>query len=528
MHEIQNILLLVACVAGLAPLATKLNLAEPILFVIGGVVLGLIPGFPSIPLDPEVIFYLFLPPLLYLQAYFTSWRDFKRNIRPITLLAVGLVLFTSAGVAYVCHWLIPDMPLAAGFVLGAIVSPPDAVAVAAVARQLHLPRRLVTILEGESLVNDASGLVALKFALAALASGTFSAGDATLKFLWVALGGIGLGLGLGWLCGRIFCRLMDDSLAVLVSLLVPFAAYLPAEHLGVSGVLAVVTTGLWLGWELSSRIPFSIRLKGNATWRMIEYLLNGLIFLLIGLQLRFVIADLKSDYSWQQLGWYALLVSGVVILLRPLWVFPIVYGQRLLFPKATRNEPTPPVRSVAVLSWAGVRGVVSLAAALALPPNLKGGIPFPNRELIVFLTFAVIIATLVVQGLSFPAVVRFLGVRETQYGPQQERESRDKVNRAALAAIDRATASGGYAERTVRAVRDDYDDRLAKHNDLLAEVLGWSERLEHGIGVRRLREAAIAAERTELLRQRRTGEISEELLHQIENELDLEEARLRS
>ena len=238
MHEIQNVLILIACVAILSPVATRLGMAEPILFVLGGLVLGLLPHFPALPLDPEVIFFLFLPPLLFLQAYFTSWREFRRNLRPIGLLAVGLVLFTSAGVAVLCRLLIPGMSLAEGFVLGGIVSPPDAVAVAAVARRLRLPRRLVVILEGESLVNDASGLVVLKFALAALATGHFSASEASLRFLWVAAGGVGIGMGLGWALSRIFHRIEDDSLAVLVSLLVPFAAYFPAEHLGVSGVLA--------------------------------------------------------------------------------------------------------------------------------------------------------------------------------------------------------------------------------------------------------------------------------------------------
>jgi len=526
MHEIQNVLILIACVALMAPLATRLELAEPIVFVLGGLVLGLVPNFPAMPLDPEVIFYLFLPPLLYLQAYFTSWREFSRNIRPISLLAVGLVLFTSAGVAYVCHWLIPGMPLAAGFVLGGIVSPPDAVAVAAVARKLHLPRRIVVILEGESLVNDASGLVVLKFALAALASGSFSAGEAGLRFVWVVAGGIGIGLALGWLVGRLACRIRDDSLAILVSLLLPFAAYFPAEHLGVSGVLAVVATGLWVGWELSGRIPFSARLKGNATWRMIEYLLNGLIFLTIGLQIRYVVADLRTDYSWFQLGAYSVLVSGLVILLRPLWVFPVTYLQRWIFPVIARRDPSPPVSAVAALSWAGIRGVVSLAAALSLPRNLPGGIPFPNRDLIVFLTFAVIISTLVLQGLTFPAIVRWLELRETVDDAALERTSREAVLRAALTALDHAGKSANTNARALDTVRGDYESRMAQTRDHLADILGWSDQLELRLASRHLHEVAIAAQRTELTRRRRHGEIHEELRQRIEAELDLEEARL--
>jgi CPA1 family monovalent cation:H+ antiporter len=526
MHEIQDILIHIACVALLAPLAARLGLAEPIVFVLAGLVLGLVPHFPAIPLDPEVLFFLFLPPLLFLQAYFTSWREFCRNLRPITLLAVGLVLFTSAGVAYACHWLIPGLPLAAGFVLGGIVSPPDAVAVAAVARRLRLPRRLVSILEGESLINDASGLVVLKFALVALASGSFSASEAALRFLWVAAGGIGIGLGLGWGMGKVFHRIRDDSVAILTSLLVPFAAYFPAEHLGVSGVLAVVASGLWIGWEVSERIPFSIRLKGNATWRMIEYLLNGLIFLMIGLQIRYVVADLRSDYSGLQLASYAVGVSLLVMLLRPLWVFPATYLQRWIFPSIARSDPSPPPAVIVALSWAGIRGVVSLAAALALPRNLEGGIPFPHRDLIVFLTFSVILSTLVFQGLTFPALIRWLDVTEKTDEAEENRSVREGILRAGLNAVDSAAAGTPMDPEALETVRKDYQSRLEQNQDRLADVLGWSEHLERRISIRRLQETAIRAQRQELARRRRNGEVHEELRQRIQEELDIEEARL--
>jgi monovalent cation/hydrogen antiporter len=328
--DFENLLILLACVAVLSPVADRLKLAQPIVFVLGGLLLSLVPRFPAVPLDPEIIFFVCLPPLLYLQAFFTSWRDFKRNLRPISQLAVGLVLFTSAGVALLVNWLIPEVPLAAGFVLGAIVSPPDAVAVTAVAKNLRLPRRLVTVLEGESLVNDATGLVTLKFALAALASGSFSLGAAAGRFALVAVGGVLVGAVCGWLVGLLVRRLREDSLVILLSLLCPFASYLPAEHLGCSGVLAVVTTGLWLGWTIPEHLSFSTRLQGTATWRMVEYVLNGLIFLMIGLQLRFVLSELREDYSWSRLAMYALAACVAVIVLRPLWIFPVTYGQRWL------------------------------------------------------------------------------------------------------------------------------------------------------------------------------------------------------
>ncbi len=528
MHEIQNVLILIACVALLSPVATRLGMAEPILFVLGGLILGLVPHFPALPLDPEVIFFLFLPPLLFLQAYFTSWREFRRNLRPIGLLAVGLVLFTSAGVAILCRLLIPGMSLAEGFVLGGIVSPPDAVAVAAVARRLRLPRRLVVILEGESLVNDASGLVVLKFALAALATGHFSASEASLRFLWVAAGGVGIGMGLGWALSRIFHRIEDDSLAVLVSLLVPFAAYFPAEHLGVSGVLAVVAAGLWIGWEISGRIRFSIRIKGNATWRTVEYLLNGLIFLMIGMQIRFVFADLRSDFGVLELLGYGAAVSLAVILLRPIWVYPITHLQRRIFPSLARRDPTPPPGAIAVLSWAGIRGVVSLAAAMALPRSLPGGIPFLNRDLILFLTFCVILSTLVLQGLTFPALVRRLGVRESADEAEESRVARDHLLAAGLQAVDRTAREESLDPETAKEVVVEFQRRRSNLRDGLVEALGWSPERHRLLTRRRLEEAALHAQRLELQRLRRAGELPEELRLHLENELDLEEARLRS
>lgn len=528
MSDIENLLLLLAILAILAPITKWLRIAQPIGFVLGGLVLSLIPAFPTVSLDPEIIFLLFLPPLLYIQSFFTSWRNFKRELRPILFLAVGLVLFTTVGIGYLAHWLIPSLPLAAGFVLGSIVSSPDAVAVAAVSQQLRLPHRLVTILEGESLVNDATSLVALSFALSALASGQFSMAAASLRFVGVAGGGIGVGLAIGWLMLRLRERVRDESLSLLLSLLSPYAAYIPADRFGFSGVLAAVSAGLFLGWRLPRHLTYSMRLQGAALWRMIEFILNGLIFLLIGLQLKVVVAEVGERYHVWQLAVFATVICLGVILLRPFWIFLMVPLQRLLIPGLRRRDPIPPLRFQAVLSWSGIRGVVSLAAALGLAQSLEGGQPFPSRELIIYLTFCVIIATLVVQGLTFPWLVRRLGVRETNSHHRVERAARHKLARVALNALEAhpATADGELDGK--ESLRSVLQRRLQDAEEELLDGLESNRRRELAVASDRLRLATLAAEREELFRQRHADESPDAVLLKLQQEIDFEEARLRS
>src|SRR5436190_1741994 len=321
-------LLLAVAVLGL--LARKLHLSYPILFVVGGLLLGLIPKLPKVRLDPELVFLFFLPPLLFPAALFTSWRDFRANLRPISLLAVGLVLFTTGAVALLAHYFM-GLPLAAGFVLRAIISPPDAIAATAIADQLRIPRRIVTILEGESLVNDATALVAYRFAVVAVATGSFSLAKAGGKFFIVGIGGVFIGIAVGWLAEQFHRRVEDAPVEITVSLLTPYVAYLAAERLGVSGVLAVVTAGLYLGWRLPEILSFQTRLRGGPVWEMVEFLLTGFVFVLIGLQLPEVLGALAaSAIPVPRLAWYALLISLTVIGVRLLWVFPATYLPRLL------------------------------------------------------------------------------------------------------------------------------------------------------------------------------------------------------
>src|SRR5467141_1802648 len=337
---VETVMGLLAAVAALALLARKVPVPYPILLVLGGLALALIPGLPQTRLDPELVFLVFLPPLLYPAALFTSWRDFRANLRPILLLAVGLVLFTTVAVGFLAHYFIPELPLAAGFVLGAIVSPPDAIAAMAIAEHLRLPHRIVTILEGESLVNDATALVALRFAIVAVSSNSFSIAHAGAQFIVVALGGIAFGLGVGYVTASIQKRIDDAPIEITISLLTPFAAYLPAEQLGLSGVLAVVTTGLYHGWRIPEMTSSRTRLQSGPVWQMIEFVLNGFIFLLIGLQLPEVLRNLSGQPIAPLVG-YAAAISLAVILIRILWVFPASYLPRFLFKSIRDRDPYP-------------------------------------------------------------------------------------------------------------------------------------------------------------------------------------------
>lgn len=421
--QIELILALFAAVVALGVLAQWLRVAYPILLVVAGLLLGFQPWVPEYQLSPDVVFFLFLPPLLYAAAFNTEWSAFRTQLRAITLLAVGLVLFTAAGVAVAGHYLL-DLPWAVGFVLGAIVSPPDAVAAQAITRNIRVPRIVTTILEGESLVNDASALVLLRVAVAAVGAGVgtateFSMWGACCDFVLVSVGGVVIGLAGAWLAVRLHrwlgrAKLADAKLTIAITLLTPYAVYLPAEHLHVSGVLAVVTAGLWVGSRCEAVFDHDLYIEARSVWEMVEFALNGVIFLLIGLQLPVILQSLSGPYSLAKLVVAAAAISGVVIVARIVWVFPGAYVPRWLDRKIySLGDPYPPARNVAVVAWTGMRGVVSLAAALAIPEKLSDKVtPFPHRDAIQLVTFGVIFATLVGQGLTLPLLIRWLKVDE--------------------------------------------------------------------------------------------------------------------
>lgn len=419
----ETFVILMVVVTAVGVLARWLKLPYPILLVVGGLVLSFQPWLPKELIDhyqlpPDLALLAFLPPLLYAAAFNTEWRSFRTQLRAISLLAVGLVLFTAVGVAAVCHFVF-GLPWVIGFVLGAIISPPDAVAATAITSRIKVPRLIVTILEGESLVNDATALVAYRLAVAAVGTGVFVWWDCTLEFVKVSVGGLAIGIAgavaIIWLHRFLNRRnLADAKLNIVITLLTPYAVYLPSEHLHVSGVLAVVAAGLWVGSRCEQVMTHDVYIEAKAVWEMVEFVLNGVIFILIGFQLPLILDGLStngSGYTMESLIWMAVIVTGVVIVARLLWVFPGAYLPRWFdrtFGKSI--EPYPPWQAVAVVGWTGMRGVVSLAVALALPVKLEDGTPFPHRDLILFLTFWAIFGTLVGQGLTLPLLIRWLGV----------------------------------------------------------------------------------------------------------------------
>lgn len=517
---------LMLAVAVLALVARKINISYPILFVAAGLLLGLVPNLPKVRLEPELIFLFVLPPLLYPAALFTSWRDFRVNLRPIGLLAIGLVLFTTVVVAYLAHYYMA-MPLASGFVLGAIISPPDAIAATAIAERLSVPRRIVVILEGESLVNDATALVAYRVAIAAVVTGSFSLTHATGQFFLVGLGGNAVGLLIGWLAEQFHKRVDDAPIEITVSLLTPFVAYLLAERLGVSGVLAVVTTGLYLGMRMPELLSYKTRLQGGPFWDTLEFILNGFVFLLIGLQLPEVLGALSGHaISVQRLVWYALLISLAVIAIRILWVFPATYLPRLMFKSIRRRDPYPSWRHVTIVAWTGMRGVVSLAAALAVPLVIQNGSPFPARELILFLTFVVIVATLVVQGLSLPLLIRGLGIHDDRSMEREEREARLRANRAALEKLNEIAEKDPAKADALQRLRVEYDDHIRQLEGSEPQSAGTTLRL-FSSEYERLSYEALRVERISIIKLRNADVISDEVLRRIQRDIDLAEARLQ-
>jgi monovalent cation/hydrogen antiporter len=515
---------LLVAVAGLGLLARKLQIAYPILLVLGGLALGLIPGVPNVRLQPDVVFLFFLPPLLFPAALFTSWRDFRANLRPILLLAVGLVLFTTAAVGLLAHYII-GLPLAAGFVLGAIVSPPDAIAAAAIAERLSVPRRIVAILEGESLVNDATALVAYRFAVTAVATGSFSLTQAGGQFFIVSIGGIVIGLAVGWVAAWFHRQVDDAPIEVTVSLLTPFVAYLAAERLHVSGVLAVVTAGLFLGWRTPEITTSTTRLQAGPFWNMVEFLLNGFVFILIGLELPDSLRA-QAGHSFPELVWYGAVVSLAVVLIRILWVFPATYLPRLLFKSIRTRDPYPAWQYVTVVAWTGMRGVVSLAAALALPLTVRGGAPFPGRDLILFLTFCVILATLVLQGLSLPFLIRWLGIKDDRAGEKEERDARLKANRAALVRLNKIAEREPAKADALQRLRIEYEDRIRQLESYEPEKADSPSHL-FSSEYETLSYEGLQIERETILHLRNESVINDEVLRHIQRDIDFAEARLR-
>jgi CPA1 family monovalent cation:H+ antiporter len=516
---VELVFLLLVVGTALSFLARRIRVAEPILLLLGGVALGFIPGLPPIELEPDLVFVLFLPPILFAAAYFTPIRDFRANARPILFLAIGLVLFTTVVVGLVAMAFIPQMAAnpAVAFTLGAIVAPPDAVAATAVFRRLGVPRRIVTILEGESLINDASSLIAYRAASIAAVTMAFSLLDSTVAFVVVSLGGIAVGIIVGAVITRALSRTADPLLEIIVSLLAPVTAYLIAEQLfHVSGVLATVVAGLITGRKAARVLSADARLMGRGVWSAVIWVINTFVFMLIGLQLPAIIEDL-NEWSAAELIAIGAIISATVIVTRIVWVFPATYLPRRLSARIRAREPYPPPAGVFIVSWAGMRGVVSLAAALAL------AVDFPLRDLILYLTFCVILATLVGQGLTLPWLIRRLGVVAADGPDTEEAHARLAAVEAALGRLDElADEYPGHLE-LIDQLRQSFDHE-ATHAWPHAETPpdeAEQERLDHAA----IRTAVIVAQREAVIQLRDGGVINDETLRTIERDLDLETLR---
>jgi Na+/H+ antiporter len=523
-YKIDIVFGLLVAVAVLALLARKISIPYPILLVIGGLGLAMFPKLPRIRLEPDLVFLIFLPPLLYPAALMTSWRDFRANLRPIMWLAIGLVLFTTCSVGFLAHYFIPVLPLAGAFVLGAIISPPDAVAATAITERLRVPQRIVAIIEGESLVNDATALVAFAFAVDALNTGTFSLAQAGIRFVVVTVGGILIGLGIGWLASQAQRRLDDPPVQITISLLTPYAAYLLADQLKVSGVLAVVSAGLFLGWRAPEIINSRMRLQAYPVWEMIVFLLNGLVFILIGLQLPEVLQVISSKaIPKAHLIGYAILISALVIVVRFVWVFTATYVPRWFNRHLRERDPAPSWRQITIVAWTGMRGVVSLAAAMSLAT------PMAERDLtidlIIFFTFAVILVTLVLQGLSLPWLIRALNVVDTGETDREEREARLKANLAAMARLAELEENKKFATDLLQHLRVEYEDRVRQLEACDQTEEDSTHRL-FSTDYQRLQHDALQVERHTILQLRNERVINDHVLRRIQRDLDLAEARL--
>jgi monovalent cation/hydrogen antiporter len=512
-------------VAGLAVVARALDVPYPIFLVLGGLALGFVPGVPEIDLPPDLVLVIFLPPLLYGAAFFTSLRDLRANARSIALAAIPLVLVTMVTVAAVAHAVI-GLDWSVAFTLGAVVSPTDAVAPAATLRRLGAPRRLLAVIEGESLTNDWTALVLYRIATAAVVSGTFSLWEAGLRFLVNGAAGLAIGLAVGWLVREVRRRVDDPPTEITISLLTGYAAYLPAEELGVSGIIAAVTVGIYMGWHTPELTTPTTRIQGTSVWEVLQFLLNAVLFLLIGLQLPNVLEDISGRSATELAGW-AVLVSALVIGVRLAWEFSVPYAIRLVGRRVGYLPRTLSARERLVIGWSGMRGAVSLAAALAVPFETDAGTPFPDRDLLIFLAFAVIVATLVLQGLTLKPLIGRLEIRDEGEEEREELTARLRAAEAALARLEELAGEEWVNPDTVERTRGLLGFRQRRFAARVdgADDGGYEER---SAAYRRLLRELLAAERDELLALRNEGEISDEVRRRVERDLDFEESRLGS
>ena len=522
--KFQIFLILLAELAGTALLARRINVAPAILLMLTGIALAFVPGMPAVELPPELVLLVVLPPLIYSASVAMSWREFKSNLRPIILLSVGCVIFTAFTVAAATHYLI-GLPWGVGFLLGAIVAPPDVVAPLAIARKLGMPRRILVVLEGEGLANDATALILYRFAVAAISTGLFSLPKATGTFAVIVVGELLFGAAIGSLSLRARHRARDPQVEITLSLITPYLAFWIPEHLGGSGVIATVACGLYISWNGPLLISSATRLQGIFFWDLVIFLVEGLLFLLTGFQMRLLFEKSKA-FPLQDILLTTALVAVIVILARFAWVYPATYLPRLISKQIRKRDPAPSWQTTFVISFTGVRGAVSLAAALALPLALPGGEGFPHRDMILFVAFGVIFITLVGLGSSLPVVVRWLGVTKDgrkEHIAEHEAEiaARREALDAALKSLDAITDDRELSDEVVKLLRARHEVR----SNQLPDVLDPDAHDVTMAGTALTREL-IAAERKFIHVSLRDGKITDETRRRIERDLDLEEASL--
>ncbi len=525
---IEILIALMGVGGAIAVLARRLDVPPAIPLVLTGVVLALLPGLPRISMAPEFVLLVVLPPIVYSSSVAMSWREFRFNLRPISLLAVGCVVFTTIAAAAAVHWML-GMAWPVAFVLGAIVSPPDALAPLSIARGMHLPRRILVILEGEGLANDATALILYRFAATAVMAGVFSLGHAVTMFVAIVAGEILWGIGVGWAMLRLRRWVDNPRVEILLSLLTPFIAYLPPEQLGGSGVLATVAAGLYISWNGLRLISAATRLQGIFFWDFLIYLVEGMVFLITGLQARAVLLGVAA-YSFSDLALSALLVCAVVIVARFVWIYPATYLPRWLVPSIRHKDPAPAWTFPFAISFTGVRGIVSLAAALAIPLEIGNGHEFPYRDLILFLTFFVILVTLVGQGLLLPLVIRALGLansgrREQQADATEEFQARRQAVAAATDKLEQLASERALPKSLIAPLQAGLHDRL---NNLEHRIDGGDRQRQLVALYDDVELALIATERWVVNDLYRDGKLKDEARRRIERELDLREAALEN
>jgi monovalent cation/hydrogen antiporter len=515
---------LLVAVAALSAAAGWLGIPYPILLVLGGLVLGVAPGVPDVELEPDLVLLGVLPPLLYSAAFFGDLRTMRTYARALSLTSIGLVLLTTVAVAVVAHEMIDELSWAAAFALGAIVSPTDPIAATAIMRRLGAPRQVVNFVEGESLVNDASALVAYRVAVAAAVGGSFSLLDATAEFVLAGLGGVAVGLAVGWLSVQVRRRLEDPPVEIAVSLFTAYAAFLPADELGLSGILAAVAAGLYVGWHAPTIASPEVRLQGFGFWEILTFLLNAGLFVLIGLQIGPILDELSGESLVEAAG-YAAVISAIVIATRFLWAFTTPYLLRAVDRRPSQRERRVGARERVVVAWSGMRGGVSLAAALAIPLETDAGAAFPGRDLILLITFGVILITVVGQGLTLPALIRRLDVHDPGDEEREEVRARIEAAQAALDRLEELADADWVGPETMDRVGRLYDYRRRRFAARTEEVEddGFEDR---AVAYQRLMHDIYDAQRQVLIRLRNEGQISNDVMHRIERELDLEESRL--